>query len=333
MERKPTFTGEGMDAIHFDGQVAVVTGAGGGIGEAIARELAVRGAHVLVNDYGGDTSGAAGTAARAERVAAELRALGAQAAADGTPVGTPEAARAIVGAAMRTFGRLDMLVNNAGIALPGLMTDYSDAQIANAFRTNLLGPYALVRAAWPIMREQGYGRILNTSSNSAFGIGANAPYSATKAGLLGLTLDAAVEGKPHGILVNAVMPTAFTRMIEQIPDEHFVAWFRRHFPAAKVALGILPLLGRASSITGRIYAVGGGRLARVAFTEARGWVERDITPELAAAHFGDAEDMTGAAILDTQAESMMLFTEHFPFEGRAAPGLAQDAVVGAGKKA
>jgi NAD(P)-dependent dehydrogenase (short-subunit alcohol dehydrogenase family) len=320
-----------MTDIRFDGQVAIVTGAGGGIGYAIARELAIRGARVLVNDYGGDTYGTAGTSARAEQVAAELRALGAEAVANGTAVGTAAAARAITDAALQAFGRIDMLVNNAGIALPGLITDYSDEQLDSIFHINLLGPYALVRAVWPVMREQGYGRILSTSSNAAFGIGANAAYGATKAGLLGLTLDAAIEGKPHGILVNAMMPTAMSRMIEQIPDATFVDWFRRHFPTAKVAAGILPLLARDSTVSGRIYAVGGGRLARVAFTEGKGWFAPDLTPERAAAHLAEIEDMTGAVVLDNQQQSMAQFTELFPFGDGGAPVLHQEAVIGAGK--
>jgi NAD(P)-dependent dehydrogenase (short-subunit alcohol dehydrogenase family) len=315
-----------MSKFSFDGQVAIVTGAAGGIGQAIASELALRGARIVVNDYGGDTAGVGGSADRAEAAAAGIRSLGAEAVADCNPVGTTESARAIVDTAMRAFGRVDILVNNAGIALPGLITDHTDEQVDAVFRVNLFGPYALARTVWPVMREQGYGRILNTSSNSAFGLGANASYSTTKAGLIGLTLDSAIEGKPHGILVNAMMPVALSRMIEQIPSPDFVAWFRRYFPASKVARSIVPLLARECTTTGRIYVAGGGRLARVAFAEARGWVNPDITAELAAAHFGQAEDMTDAVILDDHFGSMNLLHESFPFEANA-PQLDQDTVV------
>ncbi len=321
-----------MKTIRFDGQSAIVTGAGGGMGQAIAQALGERGARILVNDYGGDTYGGKPSNERAEAEATRLRGLGIEAVADGTPVGTAEAARSIVGQAMKAFGRVDILVNNAGIALPGLITDFSDEQLDNLMRTNFLGAYALVRAAWPIMREQHYGRILSTSSNSAFGIGANAPYSSTKAGLIGLTLDAAIEGKPHGIQVNAMMPTALTRMIEQIPDPNFVDWFRKHFPADKVAAGALSLLAKESAVTGRIYAIGGGRMARVAFAETLGWVDLDITPETAAAHVADIENMDKAIFLDTQEQSMMIFTDLFPYAEGAKPFLDQEAVVGSGSK-
>src|ERR1700722_18254211 len=173
-----------MSAISFDGQVAIVTGAAGGIGRAIAFELARRGARILVNDYGGDTFGHEGNAERAEAVAAELRAMGAEAVADGTAVGTADNARRIAGVALKAFGRIDILANNPGVTLPGLITSVSEQDVENHIRINLLGPYMLVRAVWPVMQQQRYGRILNTSSNAALGIGANTPYAMSKAGLI-----------------------------------------------------------------------------------------------------------------------------------------------------
>ncbi len=320
-----------MTPLQFDGQVAIVTGAGGGLGRAIACALAQRGARLLINDYGGDTFGKAGTPARAEQVAEQLRASGFEAVADATPVGTSDAARTIASAALKAFGRIDILVNNAGIALPGLLTDFSDDDVETVFRTNLLGPYALMRAVWPQMREQRYGRVLNVSSNSAFGIGGNAPYSTTKAGLLGLTMDAAIEGGPHGILVNAIMPTAFTRLIEQIPDPDFVNWFRQNFPAQKAANAVLYLLGRTSKSTGLIWAVGGGRSARVAFAEGQGRVDLDADPELIEDHLEAINDMSEAVFLNTQAESMAILRSLYLVGGRVQAGLSLDSVLGSSK--
>jgi NAD(P)-dependent dehydrogenase (short-subunit alcohol dehydrogenase family) len=271
-------------SIRFDGQVAVVTGAGGGIGRAIALELAARGAQLLVNDYGGDTLGHAdesanGRSTTADAVAQEIVAAGGRAISNGIAVGTAQAARAIIDATLNAFGRIDILVNNAGVALPGPITKFSDAEVENLFRINLLGPHALLRAAWPHMVAQGYGRILNITSNAALGIGNNAPYGASKAGLIGLTLDAALEGKADNIRVNAFMPTAFTRLIEQIPDPTFVAWMRDNFSATAIAQTAAYFLSSQCGITGHVYTSGGGRVSRLAFAEGTGFVDKHITAE------------------------------------------------------
>ena len=317
--------------IRFDGQAAIVTGSGGGIGRAIALELAVRGAKVLVNDYGGDTYGHAGDSALADRVVAEIRTAGGVAVANATAVGTHAAARKIVAAAIEAFGHVDILANNAGVSLPGLITDFTDREVENHFRINLLGAYAMVRAIWPHLRAQGYGRILNTSSNAALGIGANAPYSTTKAGLIGLTLDAAIEGGPHHILVNAMMPAAYSRMIKQIPDPAFVDWFRNNLPAEKVGASAAYFLSSASSVTGRIIVMGGGRVARVAFAENRGIMDAGINAEKIHAQWPVIDDMGGCQIDDSNADAMAMYTDAFPFAGGGVPKLDQGAVVGAGK--
>ena len=319
-----------MNAISFAGQVAIVTGAAGGIGRAIAFELARRGANVVVNDYGGDTYGNGATATRAGTVAAELRELGAKAVANSTPVGTPESAQSIIDCAMQSFGRIDILASNAGISLPGLFSAATNEQIEGHFRTNLLGPYALLRAVWPIMQRQRYGRVLHTSSNAAMGIGANAPYATTKAGLIGLTCDTAIEGREHGIHVNAIMPVSYSRMIEQIPDAAFVEWFRRHFPAEKIAAAAAFFLSRECDVSGHILDIGGGRVARVAFSVNDGWFDADITAEKLHNHLGEALDMTHAHALDAQPAAMLPYTKLFPFERATGPALDLNAVIGSG---
>ena len=318
--------------IRFDGQAAIVTGAGGGIGRAIALELARRGAQVLVNDYGGDTFGRGASADRAETVAAEIRAAGGKALANSTAVGTHAAARAIVRAALDAFGRVDILANNAGITLPGLIDAFSDDEVDAHFSSNLLGAYAMVRTVWPHMRRQNYGRILNTSSSAALGIGANAPYATTKAGLIGLTLDAAAEGKPHGIHVNAMMPTAYSRMIEQIPDPAFVEWFRANLPAEKVGAGVAFYVSRECALSGRVLTIGGGRVGRIAFFGNRGHFDSSGTAESVRDHAAEIDDLTDSILLDSCAAESGLYTELFPFRGSGVPALDRDAVVGAGKR-
>ena len=317
--------------VHFDGQVAIVTGAGGGLGYAVARELARRGAAVLVNDVGGSVQGEGGSPQRADTAAAAIRAAGGRAEANAVAVGTPAAARAIVAHAVEAFGRVDILVNNAGIARPCPFSDAMDENLEREFRTNLLGPYALMRAAWNGMCERGYGRILNVSSNAAFGIGHNTSYATTKAGLLGLTLDTAAEGKAHGILVNALMPVAHTRMIDGIPDPAFVAWFRKHMAPDKVAAAIAYFLSRESQVTGHILSSGGGRLGRIVFAANEGYVGA-LDAETTRDHLQDAVALTQLTPLDSSGAELALYSAVFPFEGRGTgPSLDDSAVIAAGK--
>lgn len=316
-----------MNDIHFDDQVALVTGAGGGMGREYAIALARRGARVVVNDYGGSVGGEPGTAARAEAVAAEIEALGGVAVASGEAVGTFEAARAIVDRAVDGFGRLDIIVNNAGIARAGSMDKLDFGWVEAVYRTDLIGAHALIAAAWPVMKRQGHGRILNVSSNAALGIGGNAAYSAAKAGMIGLTLDAAREGASLGIHVNAVMPVAYSRMIDKVPDPAFVAWMRAHFPADKVALAMLPLLARESGVSGRIFSTGGGRIARVAIVEGEGVFLPQITPEAADASLAEIDTLSGQAVLDSYGDELALYTRQFPFGRDSGPGMAGDALA------
>lgn len=315
---------------RFDGQVAIVTGAGGGLGLAIAQELARRGAAVLVNDYGGSVQGEGGSPERAEAAAAKLRSDGARAVANAMAVGTPESAWAIVAHAVDAFGKVDILVNNAGVARPCPFTAATDENLAAELRTNLLGPYALMRAVWDGMAIRRYGRILNVSSNASFGIGHNTSYATAKAGLIGLTLDTAAEGRPLGIHVNALMPVAYTRMIEGIPDPNFVAWFRRHMAPEKVAAAIAFFLSSESHVTGHVLSSGGGRLSRIVFASSSGFVGA-TDAETTRDHLDMALDISQPQVVDSSAAELGLYAQVFPFEGSGdGPALAPDAVVGAG---
>lgn len=312
--------------IDYRGQVAIVTGAAGGIGFAIARELASRGAAVLVNDSGTTVQGDGTDPERARLAAAAIQAAGGTAAADTTAVGTPDSARAMVANAVKTFGKVDILVNAAGVARPCGFAEASDDNLALELQTNLLGPYALMRAVWPGMSERGYGRILNLSSNAALGIGSNTSYATAKAGLIGLTLDAAAEGRSRGILVNALMPVAYSRMIEGIPDPAFVSWFRNFMPADKVAAAIAYFLSANSAVTGHILSSGGGRLARVVFAENEGILGAD-SAESVAISLQVALDVGAITPIDSSAAELGRYTRAFPFDG-GTPQLAEETVVG-----
>lgn len=313
--------------IGFDGRVALVTGGGGGMGRCYALELARRGAAVVVNDYGGSVDGRAGTSDRAEAVAAEITDAGGRAVANAEAVGTEQAAQAMVDQATSAFGRLDIVVNNAGIALAGSIASDAWDRVKAVYRTNIIGPHAVIRAAWPIMAGQGYGRILNVSSNAALGIGGTPAYAASKAGLIGLTMDTAREGAALGIHVNVLMPVGYSRMIDQVPDPDFVAWMQRSFQPEKVVAAMVPLLSDESTISGRLFSAGGGRVARIAFATNEGAFLDNASAEDFADRMDEAQDMTAATVVTSQQDEMMMFSRFRPMDRAGGPGLAQGALT------
>lgn len=202
--------------LGFEGRVALITGAGGGIGRAHALEIARRGGKVVVNDLGGDVAGHGGSASMAEQVVDEIRAAGGQAVANHDSVATTEGANAMVAQAVEAFGRLDVLISNAGIMRNCWLEETSDEDWDALISTHLTGSFKVMRAAWPHMKAQGYGRIVFTSSSAGlFGTPMVGGYGAAKAGVAGLMHVAAHEGAPHGILCNALMPNAASRMALQ----------------------------------------------------------------------------------------------------------------------
>lgn len=295
-----------MSEIRFDGQVAIVTGAARGHGRAYAEALAARGAAVLVNDYGGDAFGAGGEAGPAEEAAAAIRAAGGRAVANGCAVGGADAAGAIVTAALDAFGRVDVLINNAGVSAPGSLETPGDEAAEGVVRVNLLGAYHLTRAAWPVMTRQGHGRILNVSSNAVLGMGRSAPYAMSKAGLIGLTVDNAREGEALGIRVNAVMPTAYSRMIEAAPDKAFVAWMREHMPAEMLVSPVLYMVSSDCAVSGQVFSIGGGRFARVAPMASQGIADPALTPEAARDRIAEATAMNDPILLNTHADALRI---------------------------
>jgi NAD(P)-dependent dehydrogenase (short-subunit alcohol dehydrogenase family) len=244
---------------RFDGQVAVVTGAGGGLGREYALLLAAEGAQVVVNDYGGDTRGAAGTSEMAEAVVAEIRAAGGTARADGSDVATD--ASEIIERAIADFGRLDVLINNAGIAGGGTIETIPVAGFDRMLAIHLGGTLGTCRAAWPIFRAQSYGRIVNTSSASVFGLPGTSAYITAKAAIFGLTRALGHDGRAIDVKVNAVMPSAYSRLTAQSPE--FAPLMLAAFPASKVAPFVCALASREVPVTSETFVVGGGRAARV----------------------------------------------------------------------
>jgi NAD(P)-dependent dehydrogenase (short-subunit alcohol dehydrogenase family) len=279
-----------MEELRFDGAVAVITGAGRGLGREYALLLASRGARVVVNDFGvaisdTDDSGEPPAANPADAVVAEIRAAGGEAVADHHSVATTEGGEAIVAAALEAFGTVDICVNNAGQVRMQPFATFPDEHIATVISTQLLGTLNVGRAAWRVMEASSGGRIINVSSGAGYGgFERSSVYSMAKAGVIGLTIAMAAEGAPLGINVNVIAPYAKTRLdtgFGPIPwSEELAEWLHPR----KVAPLVAWLAHESCEVTGNCYAVGAGHVAQVAFAVNEGFTDRELTPESLAAH-------------------------------------------------
>ncbi len=204
-------------SIDFKGRVAIVTGAGGGLGRQHALALAARGARVVVNDLGGARDGSGGSVSAAEAVVAEIRAAGGEAIANGASVTDVAAVQAMVQQAIDTWGRVDVLVNNAGILRDKSFAKMELADFRLVMDVHLMGAVHCTKAVWPFMTEQKYGRIvMTTSSSGLYGNFGQSNYGAAKMALVGLMQTLSLEGAKHDIRVNCLAPTAATRMTEDL---------------------------------------------------------------------------------------------------------------------
>ncbi len=278
-----------MADLGFDGKVAIVTGAGGGLGKQHALLLASRGAQVVVNDVGGSVSGEGSDKAPADAVVEEIRTQGGEAVSDNHSVSTPDGGEAIVQTAIDAFGRVDIVVNNAGILRDKTFQNMTPELLDPVLDVHLKGAFYVTRPAWVRMREQGYGRVVNTSSNAGIlGNFGQTNYGAAKMGLVGLTRVLAAEGAKYNIKVNAIAPLARTRMTEDLLGEA-VALLEPEFVSPVVAW----LVHEDVPVTGEIYSVGGGRVARFFIGMTEGYYNRKLTVEDVRDHFDQIRDETG----------------------------------------
>lgn len=265
-----------MSELRFDGKVAVITGAGHGLGRSHALSLAERGAKVVVNDLGGALDGTGASTGPAADVVELINKNGGEAVASTDNVATPEGAQAIVRAAIDAFGRLDVVVNNAGILRDKSFGKMSVEEFDQVLAVHVRGSFLVSRAAFPYLKEQGYGRIVNTSSPAGlFGNFGQANYSTAKMGLVGLTKTLGIEGARAGIKANAIAPVAWTRMTEALLPAEFEA----KFTAERVSTLVTFLAHESCETSGEVFSVGGGRIARVFVAEGPGWRQDDHTVE------------------------------------------------------
>jgi NAD(P)-dependent dehydrogenase (short-subunit alcohol dehydrogenase family) len=294
--------GEMTERISLDGKVAVVTGAGRGLGRAYVELLAERGARVVVNDQGTDVSGFGKDATIAEQVADVIRSRGGEAIANDSDVSTPEGGSDLVATTIERFGRIDLLVNNAGICGSQLFEDTTLDDFDHYWRVHLGGPVNTVKAAWPHMVAQRHGKIiLTTSVSGLFGLRGQATYAAAKCAVVGLMRILALEGAEHGILVNTISPAAYTRMHPAAGSRTPEAEGRRTMPVEAVAPAIVWLASDSCLETNSIYNVTAGAIQRVAIVMGPGFYDPHLTPESIAENYARVESIEG-------------FSEPGPFE-------------------
>lgn len=302
-----------MTELRFDGRVAIVTGAGGrepSLGRSHAKLLAERGAKVVVNDLGVGPDGRNLLRASAEQVADEICAAGGEAVADVHSVADADSARNVVQTALDRWGRLDILVNNAGICFMTQFDEISDADVRNVIDVHMMGTVWMCRAAWPHMREAGYGRIVNTTSGAMFGVKYLSIYGAAKGGIFGLTRGLALEGAPLGIKVNALGPAANTSAVEHFNDPSaFTRLMEDHFPTSLVSPAVAFLVHESCPVSGANLEAGGGNVGIRVFGQTTGHCDSDLTIEKVRDNF--------AAIVDTSTARLM---PDLPDSGELAPG-------------
>ena len=291
-------------ALSLDGSVAIVTGAGGGLGRAHALALASRGALVVVNDVGTALDGSEdATLDAAETVVAEIVAAGGTAVANRCSVATPEGGHAIVDTALRVFGGIDIVVNNAGFIRDRTFHKMSDDEVASVLDVHLRGAIHVTRAAWSHMREHSYGRVINTTSNAGLlGNFGQANYSSAKMGLVGLTRTLGIEGQRHNIKVNAVSPIARTRMTDQV-----LGSLAEAADPGCVSQVVALLAHQQCPVNGEVLTVGAGRVARFFIGLTDGWIsDRELRAEDVLENFGEIADPAAFSILGSAMEELDL---------------------------
>jgi NAD(P)-dependent dehydrogenase (short-subunit alcohol dehydrogenase family) len=274
--------------------VAIVTGAGGGLGRAHALALAARGARVLVNDLGGARDGTGGSSAAAEAVVAEIRAAGGEALANGASVTDWEAVQAMVQQAVDAWGRIDIVVSNAGILRDKSFAKMDLADFRTVLDVHLMGAVHCAKAAWPHMVAQDYGRImLTTSSTGLYGNFGQSNYGAAKLALVGLMQTLALEGAKHGIRVNCLAPTAATRMTAGLMPEAVLATLEPH----AVVPAMLVLVGEDAP-TRTVLCAGAGNVEAAHITLTQGaWIGLDEqAPERLAAQLAQVCERSGEMV-------------------------------------
>ncbi|MCF4165602.1 SDR family oxidoreductase [Zavarzinia compransoris] len=290
-------------SIRFDNRVAIVTGAGGGLGRSHALELAKRGAKVVVNDLGGAVDGSGSSAGAAQRVVDEIKAAGGEAVADTNSVSTPETAEALVKTAIDTYGKLDIVINNAGILRDKSFAKGELADFKLVIEVHLMGSVYVTKAAWPHLQANNYGRVVMTSSASGlYGNFGQANYGSAKMGLVGLMNTLKLEGQKNDIRVNTIAPVAATRMTENLLPPAVLETLKPEL----VTSGVMHLV-QENGPNGVILEAGAGYFSTVQIVEGTGAkLGAEATAEDVAAAWDKIADMSGATPAFSSNEKLAL---------------------------
>jgi 3-hydroxyacyl-CoA dehydrogenase/3a,7a,12a-trihydroxy-5b-cholest-24-enoyl-CoA hydratase len=295
-----------MADIRFDGRVAVVTGAGGGLGRSHALLLGSRGAKVVVNDLGGAPDGTGESKMMADKVVEEIQSAGGEAVPNYDSVATMDGGAGIIQTAMDSFGRIDILINNAGILRDVSFLKMPEESWDIIFSVHVKGSFCCSKAAWPIMREQQYGRIIMTSSAAGiYGNFGQSNYSAAKMALIGLGQTLALEGKKYNIHSNTIAPIADSRLTATVlPDD-----IRKKLKPEYVSPLVAYLCSEQCEATGGLFEVGAGSFFHVNWYRSEGSTLKteDVTIENVAENFSKITDMTNAKAMGSIQESTMSF--------------------------
>jgi len=267
-----------MTALRFDDRAVLITGAGRGLGRGYAKLLGRLGAHVTVNDFGGELDGSGESPGPARAVADEIVAEGGRAVANTGSVTSDQDVKAMIDQTLDEFGRIDAVICNAGILDNRLFGDYETEDVRRVMEVHFFGTLRVNRAAWPHLKKAGYGRIVNTTSSGMFGWENNSAYGAAKGAILGMTNNIALEGAQHGIKANCVAPSAATRMLTgAVSDPAQLKAMEAAMPPGLAAPAVAYLAHEDCHLTGTVLSAGGGHVHRWVVHQTQGYVNRDLT--------------------------------------------------------